>query len=217
LPYSESFYDKDFNKVSSISNKWGFPVVLKSRTGTSSRHVYIIESKKDLEKKWYKTPNPMIQKIVAMPSSELNKEYTCSVFKTLSGNILGPFCARRTLRSGTSWHIEVDSFPEINSVLLEIARKIDFQGSLNIQLMVGDNGPIPFEINARFSGTTAVRAHFGFNEPKMAIESFYYGIEPDKPIIKKGIAMRYHEEVFINDTDASKLNVGMKGVVNRWF
>ena len=41
--------------------------------------------------------------------------------------------------------------------------------------MMGPKGPIPFEINARFSGTTAIRAHFGFNEPELAIQSYQRG------------------------------------------
>ena len=51
--------------------------------------------------------------MISLPSSELNSEYTCSIFKTLQGDILGPFTARRTLRGGTSWHVEVAEFKEL--------------------------------------------------------------------------------------------------------
>ena len=77
---------------------------------------------------------------------------------------------------------------------------------------------IPFEINARFSGTTAVRSHFGFNEPCMALQSYYYKEKLKQPVIKKGMAFRYHEEVFIDEKNIDNLEPGkIKGLVKKWF
>jgi len=218
LPYAESAIPCDIESALVVACKWGFPVILKDRKGTSSRHVYIIECENELQELWSVTPNPMLQKMVDVPSSELNNEYTCSVFKTNSGEILGPFHARRTLRGGTSWQVEVRNFPELNDLLLGIGAKLCFEGSLNIQLMIGPFGPIPFEFNARFSGTTAVRAHFGFNEPALALQSFYYGDNPEPPVIREGVAMRYHEEVFVENVSASDLTPNVNtGRVRSWF
>jgi carbamoyl-phosphate synthase large subunit len=159
-----------------------------------------------------------LQRVVDIPSSELHNEYTCSVFRTARGTLLGPFHARRTLRGGTSWHIEVDRFPALDELLLGIGRQLDFPGTLNVQLMMGREGPVPFEFNARCSGTTAVRANFGFNEPAMAVLSYFYGEEPEQPVIRRGLAMRYNEEVFIDDVVASELVPNStKGYVRPWF
>ena len=77
---------------------------------------------------------------------------------------------------------------------------------------------IPFELNARFSGTTAIRAHFGFNEPKMALLSYFYNKPINSAIIRKGVALRYNEEVFIENTSADDCHAGVhQGIVNRWF
>ena len=79
-------------------------------------------------------------------------------------------------------------------------------------------GSIPFELNARFSGTTAVRAYFGFNEPEMAIINFFHKMEVKQPKVRKGVAMRYHEEVFIENTDSNELIVGVEqGSFIPWF
>ena len=132
--------------------------------------------------------------------------------------MIGPFTARRTLRGGTSWHIEVADFEALHAPLLSIAGAVDYIGSLNIQLMLTERGAIPFELNARFSGTTAVRAHFGFNEPAMALLSFFYKEDVLAPIVRSGIAMRYHEEVFIEGASKDSLTLSKhKGVVNSWF
>ena len=42
----------------------------------------------------------------------------------------------------------------------------------NIQLQDSKRGPIAFEFNSRFSGTTAIRANYNFNEPEM-FKKFY--------------------------------------------
>ena len=190
----------------------------KARSGTSSRNVFIVRNADNLIKVWKDIPNPMLQKIIDIPSMQLNNEYTCSIFKGLNGEIIGPFHAKRTLRGGTSWNIEVDLFPEIGSLLFDIGNALEFYGSLNVQLMLSDSGPIPFEINARFSGTTAVRSHFGFNEPCMALQSYYYKEKLKQPVIKKGMAFRYHEEVFIDEKNIDNLEPGkIKGLVKKWF
>ena len=160
----------------------------------------------------------MLQKVIDMPSSELGTEYTCSVFKSKDGSIIGPFTARRTVRGGTSWLIEIDRYTKIYDTLVEIGKTLDFIGSLNIQLMLTHEGAIPFELNARFSGTTAVRTHFGFNEPEMALKSFFYDEVLKSPEITKGIAMRYHEEVFIQNKSSEDLDPSIdEGLVRPWF
>ena len=84
--------------------------------------------------------------------------------------------------------------------------------------MLTDEGVVPFELNARFSGTTAVRSHFGFNEPEMSLLSFFYKQELNFPVIKSGLVLRYNEEVFIDKISAENLepNVHM-GIVRPWF
>ena len=217
LPYAEAYLPKDQEDAVHRAEKWGFPVVLKARSGTSSRHVHIVRDSESLEKLFPGTPIPMLQRVIDIPSSELGSEYTCSVFKAADGTMIRPFTARRTVRGGTSWHIEVAPFEELYAPLLAIANTLDFVGSLNIQLMLTEEGAIPFELNSRFSGTTAVRAHFGFNEPEMVLRSFFYKEKISVPQVRAGVAMRYHEEVFIENVSAASLSPSDKGVVNPWF
>ena len=218
LPYAESILPDGVCDAAQIADKWGYPLVLKARCGTSSKHVYIVNDKKELEASYSQTPGPMLQKMINLPSSKLDNEFTCSIFKTPKGKILGPFMARRTVRGGDSWHIEVANFSELPGLLLSIGKALDVVGSLNIQLMLSKNGPIPFELNARFSGTTAIRANFGFNEPELALRTYFYGEDAANPVIRNGVALRYHEEVFVDDVRGSDLLPGnSKGYVNKWF
>jgi carbamoyl-phosphate synthase large subunit len=218
LPYAQAHLPTGVEDAIGVADDWGYPLVLKTRRGTSSRFVYIIKDRQELEVRYSSTPLPMLQRLIDTPTSELHSEYTCSVFKTPDGKILGPFTARRTVRGGTSWHVEVSHFGELDDLLLAIGRSMDFVGSLNVQLMLSREGPVPFELNARFSGTTAVRAHFGFNEPEMALMTCYYREAIPAPVIRSGIALRYHEEVFIDNVLARDLQPGVhRGYVDTWF
>lgn len=218
LPYAEAYLPKDKNDALRLAEQWGYPIVLKTRRGTSSRHVYVVKDSYSLNKLFSETPVPMLQRVIEIPSNDLSSEYTCSVFKTAEGAMIGPFTARRTVRGGTSWHIEVAPFEALYAPLLAIANKLDFIGSLNVQLMLTEEGAIPFELNSRFSGTTAVRAHFGFNEPAMALYSFFYKEAVPSLAVRSGVAMRYHEEVFIENVSSDALTPSLhKGTVTQWF
>ena len=218
LPYAEAWLPNGVEDAARVAGEWGYPVVLKTRRGTSSRHVHIVKDRQMLEECYLSTPLPMLQRVIDLPTTELNTEYTCSVFKTPDGEIIGPFTARRTIRGGTSWHVEVARFYELDEFLLAIGQATDFIGSLNVQLMLTKKGPVPFELNARFSGTTAIRAHFGFNEPEMTLRSYYYQEDITPPVISSGITLRYHEEVFIDDVREDNLQPNIhKGYVNSWF
>lgn len=218
LPYAEAYLPDGLEDALIAADGWGYPVVLKTRQGTSSRHVHIVKDSKYLEKCYSSVPLPMLQRVIDIPTSNLGSEFTCSIFKMPNGEILGPFTARRTLRGGTSWHIEVANFDKLHNLLLSIGQSMDFIGSLNVQLMLSDHGPVAFELNARFSGTTAIRAHFGFNEPEMALRAYYYHENILNPVIRSGVAFRYHEEVFIDGASPNELQPGVhKGYVNSWF
>jgi carbamoyl-phosphate synthase large subunit len=218
LPCAEAAIPSDLDEAIAAAEAWGYPVMLKARRGTSSRHVHVIESAERMRLVFQGVPQPMVQQLIRMPSADLGHEYTCSIFSCRDGQILGPFTARRTLRAGSSWAIEVAPFPDLFPLLMEIGRTLPSLGSLNVQLMVGPDGPVPFEFNARFSGTTAVRAHYGFNEPEMAIRSYVSMEENLSPSIGSGMALRYLEEVFVDGATSESLTQPLpKGTVRAWF
>jgi len=218
LPYPESYLPINCEEALNVAEDWGYPFLIKPRFGTSNRHVFIIKNYNEMKSIFQRVPKPVMQKIIHMPSSQIDNEYTCSVFKTNDGSILGPFTARRTLKNGNSWIVEVDYFKTFYPLLLSIGEKLEITGSLNIQLMLGKNGPVPFEFNARFSGTTAIRAYFGFNEPEMSIRNFYLKEKLSEVKIAKGLTFRYLEEVFIDDINCVDLiPSSSKGKVIPWF
>jgi carbamoyl-phosphate synthase large subunit len=218
LPYAPSYIPKCREDASNLSKKLGFPFIIKPRTGTSSRHVHVVKSENQLMSIYDTIPKPMLQKLIDIPKNFLNNEYTCSVFKCVDGELLGPFVARRTLKGGSSWVVEVIKLEELTSLMMSIGGLLPSMGSINVQIMIGKDGPVPFEINARFSGTTAIRANFGFNEPEMALQNYYLKEKIEPPVIRKGLVLRYLEEIFIENASAEDAqNFFSKGIIRSWF
>lgn len=218
LAHPKTFLAESLDDALAAAAELGYPLMLKPRVGTSSRHVHVIRDEASLKQIYPGVPAPIVQELLDTPSAAFKNEYTATVFKTASGGVLGPFVARRTLKGGDSWNLEVAPFEAVHPLLLDVANALPAMGTLNVQLVLTDRGPVPFEINARFSGTTAVRAHYGFNDPDMAVRHFLLGEDLDLPVIGKGLALRYMEEVFIDGVDAANAADGFgKGVVHAWF
>jgi carbamoyl-phosphate synthase large subunit len=184
--------------LENILREIDFPVIVKPRFGTASRGVVSVTSLAEARDFIAKTSNPLIQeKLIHLNKDVLGSEYTCSVFKDSRGNLIGPIVARRTLRGGTSWIVEVVSKPDLTDYLLKIAQSLDYSGPLNIQLIETSTGPKLLEINCRFSGTTGIRSYFGFNEPEMSITSFY-DKKSIKPVeLKEGTVLRYIKDIIV--------------------
>ena len=114
--------------------------------------------------------------------------------------------------------VEVAESAEITELMLSIGRLLPSIGSLNVQLMLTERGPVPFEFNARFSGTTPIRAYFGFNEPEMAIRSYFLKERIPSPEIRNGFCIRYVEEIMLTDVPLDAVPAKLPvGVINGWF
>jgi len=196
-----------------------FPMMLKDRFGTSSKNVYLINNYKELKNKILFVKKPILQEFLGKKNSNLfDEEYTCSFFSSNNKEIHGPFLSQRILKYGTSWVLRTIENKNLKNLMIEISKKINFVGSINIQLKKHNNKFIPFEINPRFSGTTCIRAALGFNEPEMYIESFYYKKKIKNQKIKKEFVMRYFEEIFIKTNQIKKLKYNFsKGYKKDWY
>lgn len=218
LPYPLSYLASNLDEALLIAEELKYPFILKGRHGTSAKNVYMINSSEELKSLFFSVPSPMLQQMINRPNNELGSEYTCSLFKTKDKEIIGPFNSRRVLKNGSSWVTEVKAFEFLNPLLLKIANNLDFMGSINIQLMNCKDGPVPFEFNARSSGTTAIRSHFGFNEPEMSLLSYFLNKKITSPIIESGYCFRYVEELFLPPDFLENSNfLNIKAEKNSWF
>ena len=45
-------------------------------------------------------------------------------FRLSNGDLLGPFTARRSMRGGDSWAVEVDRFEDLYPLMLKVGKKL---------------------------------------------------------------------------------------------
>lgn len=165
-----------------------FPVIVKPRIGSGSRGVVRIDTKEDLLREY--KDGMMVQEYL------FGKEFTCSVFVDRFGDIIGTFQLERELKNGTTCTGEVCFDFSMHRLLCIIGKVFKPRGPLNVQLRYTKSGPIPFELNCRCSGTTEVRATFGYNEPEMMIRDLVLGENLQTPRINKGKARLMRKYVY---------------------
>jgi carbamoyl-phosphate synthase large subunit len=195
----------------------GYPVILKPRDGFASRGVQLIADEEELRFYFPRTPNAMLQEYLSLGKTV--EEFTCAVFVDRDGQPIGTFMARRDLASGATYRAEVNAWPELNELLLAIGAALRPRGPMNVQLRLTERGPVPFELNIRCSGTAAIRAHFGYNEPEMLLRHYVLGEALPAPTVRHGYAFRYWNEVFVEGATREQLVRGdlhLQGEIRTW-
>lgn len=195
----------------------GYPLILKPRDGSASRNVVLVKDSEELRFYLRRVPNAIVQEYLNVDGR--SEEFTCAVFVDNSGEVTGTFMARRTLSGGTTFRAEVGYWPELQPFLVNLGKKLQPSGPINVQLRMTDRGPVPFELNIRCSGTTAIRAYYGYNEPEMWIRNFVLGETVTQPERRTGFALRYWNEVFVPDVTAMDLDetsITRRGEILQW-
>jgi carbamoyl-phosphate synthase large subunit len=157
--------------------------VVKPRRGRGSRDIHI------------NPPNPesfssaeyLIQRLYR------GREITTAFYVTRDGALHGHITLERTLSDGTTATCVVSRQHDLQLELLisRLMSTLVIRGSCNLQSIVTNDGEIvPFEVNARISGTNSVRANFGFEDVRYTIEEYLFGVQPTRPEIRPGAAVR---------------------------
>jgi carbamoyl-phosphate synthase large subunit len=107
---------------------------------------------------------------------------------------------------GTTNRAELGEFPDVRAEAARIVRELRPMGPTNVQLRIANGKPTCFELNIRFSGTTSIRARFGWNDVELALRHFVLNEPSYKlPELTDGIALRYWDEMCIDPRAAARL------------
>lgn len=197
----------------------GFPLILKPRVGDSSKKTFIINSKKELHEKLAELMNEENQnKYLKIKSGFIvqkfieGDEYTTTTLKI--GKVLGTISMKREMRyGGHTTKAIIEDYPEINSEIKKVADKLTIFGPCNFQSRIYKSKPHIFEINCRFSGTTATCSLAGFNIVEALIKNILLKQKPGQLKHENGTMIRYFNEVFIPAEEIAKMQ--KKGNVKR--
>jgi carbamoyl-phosphate synthase large subunit len=191
----------DKETVMKLVDECGYPLIAKHRFGRGSQGIIDVHNDGDL-----KNVCAMDDYVIQERVGEIDSEYTAGCFCDRYGLVRGVIVMRRELMHGTTSWAEVGEFPEIREEAQRIADKLKPRGPCNIQLRISPKGPVCFEINVRFSGTTPIRARLGFNEVEAALRHYVLR-EPIQnfPVINEGVVIRYWNELYVSPEAVSSL------------
>jgi carbamoyl-phosphate synthase large subunit len=162
-----------------------YPCILKSRFGSGSRSVFIIESEMDAIYLSKRNPDSIYQELL----EPADKEVTCAVYRNAEGEVSTLQMLRKLVGGFTGWAIVIND-REITEMCEKIAIGLDLRGSMNVQLRQTLKGPRVFEINPRFSSTALMRHELGFTDVVWALKEAenihikFPTIEPGKIIVR---------------------------------
>lgn len=142
-----------------------FPLILKSREGSGSKSIFILNDQEEFSFYQKKYPGFIAQELIANSPDE----FTCGLFRSKNNDIRS-VTYKRKLVDSYSGYGEVVENASITSLLDIIAIKLNLVGSINIQLKLSDRGPCVFEINPRFSSTVRFRHLMGFEDVIWSIQ-----------------------------------------------
>ena len=194
LNYPKYAHYANLEDVHSLIRSCGFPLIAKPNKGKGSIGIIKLLSEKDLEL----IPNKdyCIQQYLGNEA----QEYTvaCYVDKTRTQQNL--IIMRRELKYGTTFMAEIVENQVIRDECTNICNAFNPNGPLNIQLRLHENIPVCFELNVRFSGTTPIRARFGYNDVLAMIKEYVLNEDPRVAIrpASKGRVYRYFNEFYMD-------------------
>lgn len=223
---NEDFYCPDWIAASHLSDLREisfYPVVMKPAGGSGgSRDVVIAQDVADAmfygRQLFDKYSEIIVQEYVGTPDDE----YTVGVLCDMDGEVINSIAMRRFIRGGISNRLtvknrtrkmdlgedlvissgisqgEIVDSPDITVPCENIAKRLGCRGPMNFQGRLVDNRFYVFEVNARFSASTSIRALVGFNEPDLLIRKYVLGEDiPYRFDYKKGVVLRGLQEAIL--------------------
>lgn len=192
FPFAHSVSADDRPAVAELLRTRGFPLIAKPKRGARSVGVVNVNSPEELSHVMGRT-DLVVQEM--LPDKE--GEYTagCLVIRQACASTV---VLRRDLRDGNTYRAYADTSRRFDGEISAIAECLDCYGPCNFQFRIKNGRPVVFEINARFSGTTPIRAMFGFNEVLAIVDYLDTGAPIPEVTIKEGAVFRAWSDIYID-------------------
>jgi carbamoyl-phosphate synthase large subunit len=193
LDHPRSAIPDEPERLRALIAKVGFPVIVKPRRSSGSRGMFKVRDWQELNHVLSLVGSPVVQEYLRPD----DQEYTTAAFVDGAGQPRGAIVMRRELAAGLTYRAWVEENAVVAESAQAVAAALRPLGPCNVQLRLTERGPVPFEINARFSSTTSMRARFGYNEVEMTLRCYVLGEEFEPPLPSLGRALRYWDELYL--------------------
>jgi carbamoyl-phosphate synthase large subunit len=193
FPFPRTALASDPSACRTLAAECGLPMFAKPRRGARSVGARVLRTAADLEAVLSPTSDLVIQEYLPDDPGE----FTAGCVGAVDGKVGGVVVLKRDLRDGNTFRAYHDGTALYEAHIAEIATRLGIEGPSNFQFRVKNGEPVVFEINARFSGTTPLRAMFGFNEVEAIVENVLTGAPIPQPKLHAGAVLRVWSDIFI--------------------
>lgn len=192
LPFARSALVSDPGSVRRLIAELGLPVFAKPRRGARSVGARVLRDERDVERALAE-PGLVVQELLP----DAGGEYTAGCL-VLDGRCTGVVVLRRDLRDGNTHRAYSDAACDrFIPFVTRAAEALRPDGPCNFQFRIRNDEPVVFEINSRFSGTTPIRALFGFNEVEHLVRHLITGA-PIPPVeLRRGLVLRATSDLYV--------------------
>jgi carbamoyl-phosphate synthase large subunit len=194
FPFPAGALASDAAAARALAAAQGFPLFAKPRRGARSVGARVLKTMADLEAVLSPNSDLVIQEYLP----DQPGEFTAGAVGGIDGQVGGVVVLRRDLREGNTYRAYHDGSDRYEAQVTAIARALGISGPANFQFRVKNGEPVVFEINARCSGTTPLRAMFGFNEVEAVVENVAEGTPIPRPTLRAGAVLRVWSDIFVS-------------------
>jgi carbamoyl-phosphate synthase large subunit len=175
-----------------LADEVGYPLVVKPRIGAGSVGLTVARDRVQLERAL--EVHGMVVQEYLRPDEE---EYTVGTI-VHAGACAAAVALKRTLRHGNTHTAISNGYDAVEAYAARVAAALPgARGPINVQLRRTGRGPVVFEFNARFSGTTPLRHELGWNE----VEAVLLHALERRPVprgrLRRGAVLRWTAEVLV--------------------
>jgi carbamoyl-phosphate synthase large subunit len=192
FPFALSASADDRKAVTKLVGTIGFPLIAKPKQGARSVGVAVVSSPEELSQVMGRT-DLVVQEL--LPDNE--GEYTAGCL-VMQQKCAASVVLRRDLRDGNTYRAYADTSRRFDGEISSIAEHLECYGPCNFQFRIKNGRPVVFEINARFSGTTPIRAMFGFNEVLAIVDYLSAGTPIPAVTIREGTVLRAWSDIYVD-------------------
>lgn len=195
----------DWDAVKELVQRVGFPLVAKPCHGKGSGGVHFLTDM-DALKAVGTSEDYVLQECVGTAADE----YTVGCYCDKNGQLVESIVMHRRLGHGSTMAAEVVEDAEIRKEAEKICKAFHPGGPLNIQMRKDKDGrAVCFELNVRFSGTTPIRAHFGYQDVAALIKEYCLDEDIKECFrVQKGVVYRYTNEFYMQKNPEKQFVTG---------
>ena len=204
FPFPETVLAIDDEGGRRLLEKYGFPLFAKPRFGSSSRNVFTVNSREEINAAATLVPDLILQQYLPDDRSE----FTAATLSGADRKVRATIVLRRDLLQGTTYRTELIDDKNLYDQVVRIVEALGAVGPCNLQFRVVDEKAVVFEINPRFSGTSGIRYLYGFNDCEMIFDLLHLKTEVRQPALNKAVVLRYWNEICIPNASFEDLRAG---------